>query len=446
MKLDERYRLAAAIACPAMIESGFTSVVGIIDSLMVSSLGTYAVAAVGLCNQPKLAAFSFFFALNIAVSALTARRKGEGQTDAMHQIVVCALVISAVFGIVIGLAGFIGADRIIRLCGSDRDTHRDAVAYFRIIMAGTAVQALSFTINAALRGTGCTAAVMRINVASQCLNLVGNYLLIGGHFGFPAMGTAGAAAATVLSYLAALILGIACILEKKYDIRIDYLIKAARSRCPGALRKIWRLQLPSLAEQILMRIGFLATAVMAARLGTEAFAANQAGMNIFNLTYAFGEGMQVAAVSLVGRSLGEKNAEAAGSYLSVLLRGGLLISAVLSVLYLTGAAFYMGLYFDGEEILETGKRIMYVSAVIVYIQMLQQTVTGGLKGAGDMVYITCSTIVSVTLIRPLSTYLLCYTAGMGVLGCWFGILLDQSCRLAFVTWRYRKNKWQAIGI
>lgn len=440
------YRRAMNVAWPAIVESCFASIVGIIDSMMVGTIGTYAVAAVGLCNQPKLMAFSFFFALNTAVSALVARRKGENEREAVHSIVFTAMILSVSVGILVGSMCFWQAGRIMTLCGSTEEMYQPAVHYFRIIMCGILFQVLSLSVSAALRGVGSTQIVMKVNILSQSINLLGNYLLIGGNFGFPALGVAGAAIATVFSSVVSLLLSLAYMTGKNSYIQLDVLLRSGRRGFRSVIGNIGKLGLPSLAEQILMRIGFLFTAVMAAGFGSNAFAANHAGMNLFSLTYAFGEGMQIAAVTLVGQSLGERDSGKARQYMKVFLRSGILISLVLAVLYIAGAVPYMMLYFKDDGIIRLGRQMMYFIAVIVFIQMEQQIITGCLKGAGDVFYVTCTTVISVTVIRPMVTYLLCYTVGLGIMGCWYGILTDQVCRLLFTAWRYRKGTWTGIHI
>ena len=73
----ENIRITFNMAWPSIVESFFAAFAGLVDSLMVSSLGSYAVAAVGLTTQPKFVGLSLFFALNVAISALIARRRGE---------------------------------------------------------------------------------------------------------------------------------------------------------------------------------------------------------------------------------------------------------------------------------------------------------------------------------------------------------------------------------
>mgnify|MGYP000214144402 CR=1 FL=1 len=132
----DTFQTAVNMAWPAIVESFFIAFAGLVDSLMVSSLGSYAVAAVGLTTQPKLLwPGRFFFALNVSISALVARRRGEQRQSAANETLVTALVfiILAAAAFSVGFVAF--ASPIIHLCGSTAETHNGAVTYFRIIMA-----------------------------------------------------------------------------------------------------------------------------------------------------------------------------------------------------------------------------------------------------------------------------------------------------------------------
>ena len=113
------------MAWPAIVESFFIAFAGLVDSLMVSSLGSYAVAAVGLTTQPKLLGLAFFFALNVSISALVARRRGEQRQGAANETLVTALVfiILAAAAFSVGFVAF--ASPIIHLCGSTAESAAD---------------------------------------------------------------------------------------------------------------------------------------------------------------------------------------------------------------------------------------------------------------------------------------------------------------------------------
>lgn len=186
------YQIAFQMAWPAVMESFFIALAGMVDSLMVSSIGAYAVAAVGLTTQPKFIGLCIFIAMNVSVSALVARRRGEKDRIGANQVLLMALIFTVVVGILISIAAVVFAEPIIRFCGANEDTQESAVLYFRIIMGGMIFNIISMAINASQRGAGNTKIAMRTNVTSNVVNMIGNYLLIQGHLGFPAMGIAGA--------------------------------------------------------------------------------------------------------------------------------------------------------------------------------------------------------------------------------------------------------------
>ena len=202
----ENIQITFNMAWPSIIESFFSAFAGLVDSLMVSSLGAYAVAAVGLTTQPKFIGLSLFFALNVAISALIARRKGEKKPEEANQILSTAIVFILIAAVVISILCVALAGPVIELCGSTAETHDSAVIYFRIIMGGMIFNCIQMGINSAQRGAGNTKITMRTNVTSNTVNIIFNYLLINGHFGFPALGIHGAALATVLGTVVACIM------------------------------------------------------------------------------------------------------------------------------------------------------------------------------------------------------------------------------------------------
>ena len=172
----ETLKITIDMAWPAIVESFFVAFAGLIDSLMVSSLGSYAVAAVGLTTQPKLLGLALFFALNVAISALVARRRGEKKQDSANEILLTAIFFIVIAAIISSIAFVFFASAIIGLCGSTADTHNDAVVYFRIIMGGMIFNCIQMGINAAQRGAGNTKITMRTNVTSNTINILLNCL------------------------------------------------------------------------------------------------------------------------------------------------------------------------------------------------------------------------------------------------------------------------------
>lgn len=434
------------MAWPAIVESFFVAFAGLVDSLMVSGLGSDAVAAVGLTTQPKFICLAVFLAANVAVSALVARRRGENDREDANRILQAMLIAVIILSIVISSAGIFFSDALIRLSGSDETTHADAVVYFRIIMGGMIFNVVSLGINAAQRGAGNTKIAMRTNVTSNTLNIIFNYLLIGGKLGFPALGIVGAALATVLGTVVACVMSILSVCKKDNFVSIPYLIERGIRPSFAPFKNIIAVGYSVFFEQILMRIGFFLTSMMAARQGMDAMAAHQVGMNIMSLSFSFGDGLQAAAVALIGRSLGQKKPDMAKQYGRACRLVGGTISVVLALIYWFGGRWLYGLFFYEEGIINIGVNIMHMIILIVLFQIAQVIYMGCLRGAGDTKYTAFASTISVTLIRTVCSYVGCYTFGLGMIGIWCGILADQVSRFLFASIRFKAGKWVTIKI
>ncbi len=437
---------ALNVAWPAMAESFFVTLAGMIDTMMVSALGSYAVAAVGLTAQPKFIALTVFFGINVAVSALVARRKGEEKREKANEILLTALFLTLALCAAITVLFVAFAPQIMRFAGSNADTHGAAVEYFRIIMGGLFFNVLTMVINSAQRGSGNTRLSMTTNLVSSAVNVLFNYLLIEGNLGFPAWGIRGAAAATVLGTVVSAGMAVSSLFRRKSYVRIPDMVRRHLRFTREGVRTIWRLAYNTSLENLAMRVGFLATALLAARLGTDEFAAHNIGMNVLGLGFSFADGMQVAAVALAGEALGAGRKPDAREYGNICQRIGFFISVGLALFLLLGGRWFYSLYFREERIIEMGLLINRYTAVIVLLQISQIIYTGCLRAAGDVRYTLVGALISVTLIRTLVTCLLVLVLHLGLHGIWLGILSDQISRFLLMRRRFRQGKWVDLRI
>ena len=438
---------AFKMAWPAVLESVFISLAGMIDTMMVSSLGTAAVSSVGLTTQPKFIALTLFTATNIAISALVARRYGQNNQKSANEIFTTSILFILISCVIITALTLIYANEIIRFCGSNADTHDGAVVYFQVIQAGMIFNVLSLAINAAQRGCGNTKIAMTTNITSSLVNICFNYLLIGGNFGFPKWGLFGAAFATVLGTVVACFMSFMSICRKTSFISMGYMLREKIRPTLESFHGLMHLSANFLIENLAMRVGFLVTSILAAGLGTDAFAAHQVGMNVLNLSFAFGDGMQVAAVALIGQSLGKKEKKLAKSYGTICQMMGLVISVIIMIVMVLFGREIFSLFFDAADVLDMGVLISWFIAAITLFQISQIVYAGCLRGAGDAKYTLFGSLVSVTIIRSLVTWALVGgIVNLGLTGIWLGVFSDQFSRFCFFTLRYHKGKWVDINI
>lgn len=433
-----------SVAWPSIVESFLIALVGFIDTIMVGALGSYAIAAVGLTQQPKFIGLCFFMAMSTAISAIVARRRGEDNRESAVRILRMCLGITVALTAVISAACIAFADPIIRFAGSAEDTHEAAVEYFRIIMGGIVFTTVSMIINAAQRGAGNTKLAMRTNIVSNLVNVVFNYLLIGGNLGFPALGTRGAAIATVIGSIFGCGMSVFSLFSKQSFVYIRGIKGWLASKFDA--RSLLNVGSSAFIEQIFLRIGFLLFAITVANLGTTPYAAHQIGMNMMSLTFSLGDGLSVASVALIGRSLGQKRRDLAKLYASMCQRLGLLCAFIMSMVFLFFGRQLFSLFSKEPEILDLGEMIMRVLCVVIYLQITQVVFFGCLRGAGDTKYTAFASLISVAIIRPGLSWLLCYPCGLGLLGVWMGLFGDQLMRFILGFIRIRQGNWLKIKI
>jgi len=285
---------------------------------------------------------------------------------------------------------------------------------------------------------------MKTNIAANLVNLFLNYLLIQGHFGFPALGVEGAAIATAIGNLIGFLMSVRSItyahgfldISKKESWKLDR----------NTVMSIFNISSSALVEQIFMRVGFFMTTKLIADLGTVAFATHQICMNILNISFAFGDGLGIASSALLGQSLGAKRTDMAIIYGKTLQRISASVGIVFIFAFYFGRGIFVSLFTKDQAIIAMGAQILTIVAITSPIQTSQVVITGCLRGAGDTKFVAITSFVSIGLVRPGATWLFCYPLGLGVLGAWIAFGTDQSLRLIINWTRFLKAEWTKIKV
>lgn len=430
------------IAIPAVFETLFITFTSIIDSKMISSLGTAAISAIAVTNQPKLFIFCFFFAINTVISTTVATKLGKGDRAEANKCFLMSLFIVLAGSCVFGFLSVVLSEPILALCSGQQDTMAMSISYFRIIMGGMLFNHLFTAINAGLRGCGYTRVTFRSNVVSCLTNILLNYCLITGHFGFPALGITGAAIATVAGTFVALLYSVIYLYRSNAFISLLFCRQNRLSPGVDTIRELFGFWRHVFGENLLTRVGFLLTSSITARAGSFAMAVYSVGMHLMNINYAIGSGFQASGVALIGRSNGEGRADRIDSFAKTISRFGLIFSLILSVLIVLFAGPYYGLFDDEPDFVQTGVFVCYMIAVISPIQVLKIIYTGFLQGLSQMKQSMLAGVISTTIIQPICCLIMIRFLSLGIWGIWMSILISNIfwlllTRFAYV--RYRKS-------
>ena len=347
-----------------------------------------------------------------------------------------------------GVLVFLFAEPLVQFMGAaEASTLADGTIYLKIQALGIVTVALTSTITASLRGAGNSRTAMMYNLAANVVNVIFNYLLIYGNFGFPRMEVAGASLATVIGQAVAMVLAFASVMGHRNYVHLS-IHDFPRGFKPQkeAMFSIFNVGIPAMIEQLVMRTGMIIYSRTVAGLGTVAFATHQVCMNIQALSFMNGQAFAVSATSLMGQSLGKKRPDMAEYYTSRTRRLGMCVSLFIMVSFILFGRTIVGLYNDDPQIVETGAKILMFVALIQPFQSSQFILAGALRGAGDTRATAVITAITVLFVRPGLAILLINLTSWGLYGAWVALAADQLLRSLLVWLRFVSGKWKKIRI
>ncbi|MCL2124880.1 MAG: MATE family efflux transporter [Oscillospiraceae bacterium] len=443
----QRRKLIIALTWPSLAENVFSSLMSMADMIMVGGLGAYAISAVGLVSQPKFILMAAFMAMNVGTTALVAQNKGArnqlGANTAMNQAILLAITLTVVICTTMAIL----AEPLIRLIAGTELSEQailEGLAYYKIQIYGFPTMSLTFTINSALRGAGNTKSTFYNNTVANLVNVALNYCLIGGNFGFPRLEVEGASIATVIGQFVGLIMALFVVMQGKQYITL-HLKKLFKLDFP-MIKRIINIGIPSLAEQVLMRIGSLWFTTIVTALGDISYAAHMVAMNIQQLSFTTGMAFGTAATTLVGQSIGRKRIDLAKVYVRMTQWLGLIVSAAIAVFMFTCGKMISGLYSNDADIIQLSANMLKIIAAVNIFMNARFIYVSGLRGAGDAKFMAVATFIGVVLIRPLVGILLVNQLGWGLTGVWIALSSDFMISYFITLVRYKRGKWTRIEI
>lgn len=439
------YRDIVRIAWPSFVELTLTQLTSMADMMMVGQLGAYAISGVGLTTQPKFLLMTMFIAMNVGSTALVAQYKGAGERAKANNILRQALLLTFASSIIASIIGFIFAEPLVLFMGAaDAEALAAGTVYLKIQMVGFVFMALTSTTTAALRGIGDSRTAMIYNLVANVVNVVLNYLLIYGHFGFPRMEVAGASLATIIGQFTAFVMAMRVIIRGDRYLNLD--IKGGFKPDWKALKSIFNIGFPAMIEQLVMRTGMVIYSITVASLGTVAFATHQVAMNIQAMSFMTGQSFAVSATSLVGQSLGKRRGDMANAYANRTRRVGMMFSVILGLTFFFFGRKIVSLYTNEAEVIAQGAKILMLVAFIQPFQSSQFVLTGVLRGAGDTKATAIIIFFTVLLVRPGLAILSINKLGWGLIGAWVAMVVDQLLRSLLVLMRYNTGKWKKARV
>ena len=455
----EIYKTLAKIAIPSIIEMVFMSIISSVDMVMLRGLPSpaEAIAAVGLASQPRMLTLGLFFALNTGVTVIVARRKGEGRRAEANRALRNAIMLIMILSVFVVACTLLWAKPLLLLAGAKSDTIDMATDYFRIMTYFTPVAALTLCINAAQRGVGNTRTAMYVNLTSNVVNVILDIFMIyglklsDGRQIIPAMGVAGDAWATGIGLCVGLILCIVSIVSRRGDNFLRLSIKDSWKFHKITVETILKIGGNAAVEQVAMRVGFFTYAAIVASIGTQAVAAHHVGMQFLSLSFTFGDGLSVAAASLVGQMLGRNRPDLATIYGKASQRVAVCAGIILASMITAFREPLIKIFLDTSipsnmEAFYMAMEVLVIVGLFQPFQMANVVVASCLRGAGDNLHVAVIMIICVVIIRPGLSFCAVNFLNLGIVGAWSSSLIDMGIRLTLMNKRFRSGRWQIIKV
>lgn len=429
------------IMLPAMVELLMTQLFHMVDTIMLghSEISTVAIAAVGLTNTPFNMFNGVMNALNVGTTAAVAWAIGAKDQNSAKSIARTAMTMNFIIGLIVSAVLYVGAPMIITFMKAEADAYAYAVEYLQVIALGMLPLMLTYGVTGALRGVGKTKLPMLYNLFANLLNVIGNYLLIYGNFGFPELGVAGAAISTTFSRYVAFVLAAGVLFFGKHPIRLSVLGDYRLHR--EWIGRITRVGSTTAAEQLIMQIGFMMFALTVSGLGTETFAAHQIALSVNGLTWMPAQAFGVAATSIVGQCLGAGEKVKARDFVKVIHRMSLCVAALIAVTFLLTSQYIAALYTTEAATAAQAAIALKMIAVGLPGICTQIPIAAALRGAGDARFPLMASAAGIWIFRVAVAPLFVNVFGWGLVGAWLSIALDQTTRATVVYARFRTGKW-----
>lgn len=424
------------LAYPVMLSQLGHIMVGVVDSIMVGKLGPTPLAASSFANNFMAVFLMFGIGVSYGITPLVAQSDGRGEETKIARLLRHGIVLCLVLGL--SLWGLLSALSItFPLLGQPQDVIALGKPYFFIIASSLVPLMLFQSFRQFAEGLSITKPTMFISMAANLLNILLNYLLIFGHWGFPALGLNGAGWATLISRV---LMAYSLYLFMKHYPRLKVYREGFQWMKIKSqfFKPMLKIGIPS-GIQFIFEVGaFAMAAIMMGWLGTIPLAAHQIAISLVSVSYMMASGISAASTVRVGNHLGRGdlwNMRRAGNT-SFLM--AILFMTFCSLTYMLFKNFFPTLYVTDVEVIEIAASLILVAGFFQLSDGIQVVGLGCLRGMSDVKKPTLITLMAYWGLAIPASYLLGFVFNMGPVGIWLGLLIGLS--VAAITLWLRFNQ------
>ncbi|MBN8696022.1 MAG: MATE family efflux transporter [Bacteroidetes bacterium] len=432
----KHYKATFLLAYPVVMSQLGHIMVGVVDTAMVGQIGTNEQAAVALANSLYTLVLVFGLGVSYGVTPLVAAADSSKNIKENASLLKHSIIINTLLGILLFIL-LVAIAPVLTLFDQKKEVVDMAIPFLNVMMLGMIPLCIFSAFKQFAEGLSNTKMAMLISVGSNLLNILLNYLLIFGHWGFPEMGLMGSCWASFIARFAMALIMFWYVYSNTFfkDYWINFSFKNVSIELS---KKILSIGVPS-GLQWFFEVGAFAFAViMIGWIGPKAQAAHQIALSIAAVTYMMASGISAAASVRVGNQYGLK------SIPGIRTSG---FSAFIMVLFFMGTMalgfivlnHWLPTFFnDDPEVLSISASLLIIAALFQLSDGTQVVALGALRGINDVKIPTIITLIAYWIIGLPISYLFAFKLNMGVEGIWYGLSigLTTSALLLFFRFNY----------
>jgi MATE family multidrug resistance protein len=423
--------------------------VSLVDNVMVGQLGAAELAAVSLGNSFIFIAMSFGIGFSTAITPLVAESDAENDFDKGKSAFKHGLVLCTILGVVLFLMVLL-AKPLMYIMDQPLEVVDLALPYMDLVAFSLIPLIMFQAFKQFSDGLSLTKYPMYATIVSNILNVILNYLLIFGTFGFPKLGIVGAAIGTLISRIV-MVIFMWWLLRgreksKAYVTNIKVFVLES-----AMIKKLFNLGFPSSMQMFFEVAVFTAAIWLSGTLGKNPQAANQIALNLSSMTFMFAMGLSVTAMIRVGNQKGLQNFEDLRRIAMSIFLLGLIFAVVFAITFLVFhqalPKIYVNLddasnFADTSEVVSIAATLLLASAIFQISDSLQVIVLGALRGLQDVKIPTIITFIAYWLIGFPVSFFLGKAEAYGSLGIWMGLIagLTSAAIMLYIRFHFLTNK------
>ncbi|KAI7266598.1 hypothetical protein KC345_g8157 [Hortaea werneckii] len=428
---------------PIFLELFLFMLMGSVDTFMISSVSDDAVSGVGAANQIITIAILVLSVIGNGAAIVVSQYLGSRQPKEAAKVTGNAITLNLAVGIVLSTVLLLFGGSLLTALNVQGDILVYAKSYMNIVGGGIFLQALLNALATTIRTHGFTKQTMIVSLLMNVIHVGGNYLLIFGHFGLPALGVEGAAISTVTSRLICLVLFF-LLLYRIMEVRVKWTYYIHLSK--KYVLQILKIGIPSAFESVIYQSCQLVFTLYITYLGAEAMATRQYALNISSYIFLFSVAVSMGTSIIVGHLVGAGRAQEAYSRVFSSVKWALLVTVIIDGIVILFREPLVGLFTDNEAIITMGAQVILLSFFLETGRTCNLVIINSLRASGDAKFPVYMGLISMVCLSLPLGYFLVFTLDLGLAGVWLATAFDEWLRAVIMYFRWKSRAWEKHGL